>query len=355
MQSDDLLYQRLPAKGGEIGLITLNRPSALNALNHDMIRDLYRTLCAWRDDQNCLAVIVQATEGRAFCAGGDIRHLYHSAHSDTVLDFFWDEYRLNHCIHHYPKPYIALMNGITMGGGVGISQHGSHRVVTRQFQFAMPETTIGFFPDVGATYFLPRLQGALGLYLGLTGARLSASDSLLTGLADIQVSEAQLPSLITALCDSELSNAAISDTLTQFSEIPSESTVASQLESINRLFAQSSIDAVFDALNNDTDDFAASCLADLKRKSPSSLKVTFEALRRGADLSFDHCMQMEYRLVQHFLQQHDFMEGVRALLIDKDKNPNWQPATLAEITTQETDAYFSAMDDRELSFEESSW
>lgn len=356
MQSDELQFQRLPAEGGELGLITLNRPKALNALNHEMIQSLYQTLCDWQADPTLLAVIVRAAEGRAFCAGGDIRYIYDAmkANDATISQFFWDEYRLNHCIYHFSKPYIALMDGITMGGGVGISIHGSHRVATERFSFAMPETTIGFFPDIGATHFLSRLEGALGPYLGLSGARLNSADSVFAGLVDLQVDSARLDDIIEAISQCDMSgdaNEAITHALSDFAVHAGESTFAQQAKDIHHIFKHSTIESILEALQTQQDEWALRCLADLQSKSPISLKVTLDALKKGASQSFDACMQMEYRLVNHFLEAPDFMEGVRALIIDKDKNPNWQPSQLADISDDDIAHYFSALHQPELQFD----
>ena len=309
------------------GWVTLNRPSALNALTHDMARRLDSRLDAWAMDDAIARVVIEGAGERAFCAGGDIRDLYDvmGRGDGSFVDVFYrDEYRLNYRIHTYPKPYVALMDGVVMGGGVGVSIHGSHRIVTENCLFAMPETGIGFFPDVGAAWFLPRMAGEIGMYLGLTGARLGAADALYCGVATHYAPRDRLH-----------------EALDGFHGDPGPPPLAEHRAAIDRCFAGDSLEAIIAAIEGEGGDWAGETLASLAAKSPTSLKVTHRQLRRGASLSFGQAMTMEFRLSQRFCAEPDFREGVRAVVIDKDRDPKWRPPTLAEVVESDVDSYFA--------------
>lgn len=350
MANDDaILFSEMPGEGGALGVITLNRPEVLNALNHAMVLALHQQLRVWAKASHIKAVVIRATPGRAFCAGGDIRHSYDCmmTHDPILQRFFYDEYQLNRAIFHFPKPYIALLDGITMGGGVGISIHGSHRVATDRLMFAMPETGIGFYPDVGGTYFLPRLSGAMGMYLGLTGARVGADDCVSLGIAQIKVTSDCLDSVLKALATTAFTGdakQAVTALLAQFSlRTESHSALLMERHCIDHCFADSSMENIMAKLAATDTIFATKCIEILSQKSPTSLKVTLQALLEGKQQDFDACMQQEYRLTSHFITGHDFPEGIRAVIIDKDQRPQWQPATLAEVRSEQVSRYFAAV------------
>lgn len=353
--SSDIHFEILPGAEGNLGLVTLQRQSALNALTQTMLRELHHTLDNWANNPEIKAVVIRAAEGRAFCAGGDIRHIYEAGQRGdmTVNQFFWDEYRLNHCIHHFPKPYIALLDGITMGGGVGISIHGSHRVGTENLSFAMPETGIGFFPDVGGSFFLPRLPQSAGYYLGLTGARIDAHDALNLGILTQSVSSHQLNDIIDTLCVTPLKTAEDVDAvLNKFSVAhpASEHALDNHIAALEQCFSQPTIEHIIAALQSQDEPWPQKTEETLLKKSPTSLKVTLEQLQRGSKLNFDACMQMEYRMVNHYLRGHDLFEGVRAVIIDKDGAPHWQPAAIEDVTDGMVALYFQPISTEELHF-----
>lgn len=343
-----VLFDVLPGTSGNIGLITLNRPSALNSLNKIMVDAIYEALQQWSPDPSIKAVIIQAAPGRAFCAGGDLRQTYDNMQADrqSPVHFFRDEYQLNSLIFHFPKPYIALLDGITMGGGVGISIHGSHRIGTEKLIFAMPETGIGFFPDIGGTYFLPRISGKVGYYLGLTGARLGVDDALTMGLVTHKVSSSELKNIIDRIATTEFSNDAFASVTKLMSEFHQPSAQAKLLDhqpEIDRCFKEDNMEAILVALQSTRSEFSLETLKILTTKSPTSLKVTLQALRQGAMIDFDDCMKQELILAHHFAVDHDFKEGIRAVIIDKDQTPHWQPATLEAVTKERVDSYFMSL------------
>jgi enoyl-CoA hydratase len=335
--TDEVLFDRR----GALGLITLNRPKALNALTHEMCLAMKAQLDEWSTDDNVKTMVIRGTGERAFCAGGDIRALYESGKAGTpyALDFYRDEYRLNAAIKHFPKPYVALLHGIVMGGGVGVSVHGSHRVANEGMTFAMPETGIGLFPDVGGSYFLPRLPGEIGMYVALTGERLNAADSVYAGVATDFVPAAQNEPLIAALEE----GAEADFVLQSFKENPSDPPLARMREAIDRIFSADSLEGILAGLDDDGTEWAAKTAATIRKKSPTSLRITFRQIRQGARLSFDECMRTEYRMVSRIVAGHDFYEGVRAAIIDKDNAPKWSPAELSGVTAEQVDAYFAPL------------
>ena len=332
----EILFERR----GTAGIVTLNRPHALNAVTHAMVRALAQQLIAWTGDDAITRVIVTAAGGRAFSAGGDLRSLYdlgQAARYDDALDFWRDEYRLNALIKRYRKPYVALIDGLVMGGGVGISIHGSHRVAGDGFRFAMPEVGIGFFPDVGATWFLPRLPGEIGTYCALTGERLDGADGVGCGVATQRVKSAAFADLIDALCTA----VPVEAILGAFAQPAGEGTVLRHRKAVNRLFRMDRIEDILAALDAAADTFALSTAAAIRGKSPLSLKVALAQLRRGRTLDFDECMRTEFRVVSRVVRGHDFYEGIRAVIVDKDQAPHWQPPTLAAISDAEVERHFA--------------
>jgi enoyl-CoA hydratase len=330
---------------GAAGILTLNRPGALNAVTHGMVRVLRARLDAWRDDPAVTRVIVTAAGERAFSAGGDLRRLYdlgRAADYEAALDFWRDEYALNAAIKHYPKPYVALIDGIVMGGGVGVSIHGSHRVAGDRFQFAMPEVGIGFFPDVGATWFLPRLPGELGAYCALTAERLRADDAVASGVATHRVRSDRFADLLDALGG----NVPVDAVLAAFAEPAPEGAVTKMRGTIDRHFAGDNVEDIVARL--DAGEAGAPAMAaTIRSKAPLSLKIALAQVRRGAHWSFDDCMRAEFRIVSRIVRGVDFYEGVRAVIVDKDNAPRWRPASLAEVTDAEVQHHFAPLD-REL-------
>ncbi|KTD25465.1 enoyl-CoA hydratase/carnithine racemase [Legionella lansingensis] len=341
------------AREGSIGLIILNRPQALNALTLEMIQALQQQLSVWEKDADVHAVLVQAEGEKAFCAGGDVRWLYQTGLSQDPqqMQFFWHEYRLNHYIHCFSKPYISLMDGMTMGGGVGISLHGSHPIATERFIFAMPETGIGFFPDIGASYLLSRCPGFTGIYLGLTGNRLQAQDAYALGLVKSVVLSSQIPELINDLLKTDLSSHAherVSACLKKFAKPLESATIKHQQEAIDECFAYNTVEEIFAALKAKGDEWATTTLNNLSLKAPLSLKVTLAQIQKAKSLSMAECVMMDYGLVGHFMHGHDFYEGIRALLVDKDKFPRWQPDRLEDVTDAMVAHYFESREELSL-------
>ena len=342
MSSDDLLFERR----GAAGLITLNRPHALNAVSLAMVRELTRQLAEWETDPAVTRVIVASRDPRAFSAGGDVRALYdlgRAGRFDEALGYFREEYALNTHIKSYRKPYVALIDGIVMGGGVGISVHGSHRVAGDKFAFAMPEVGIGFFPDVGATWFLPRLPGRLGTYCALTGERLDGADAVVAGIATHRVPSARFPNLIESLCDAD----PVEESLAACTQSPARGAAAARRNAITALFEADQVEEILGALDAEgamqgpNAAFAAETAALMRTKSPTSLKLALAQMRRGATLDFAECMRTEFRIVSRVVRGHDFYEGVRAVIIDKDQAPQWQPATLAAVDPAEVERHFA--------------
>jgi enoyl-CoA hydratase len=343
----EVLFEEIRGKGGDLGVITLNRPQVLNSLNQSMAIAIHQQLQEWEYAQHIKAVVIRAAEGRAFCAGGDLRLAYEriKENNPAKIDFFRDEYQLNRKIYHYPKPYIAFLDGITMGGGVGLSIHGSHRIATDRLTFAMPETGIGFFPDVGGTYFLPRLKGYMGYYLGLTGARINSDDCVYLGIANLKVAQDALPTLLTVLAENEFeenARLAVTKLIEPFHLVTSSSLLMEQ-QAIDGCFEASTVETITEALQHSDHSICKEASKSIQKKSPTSLKVSLKALQLGKHLNFDECMDLEYRLVTRFLQEHDFAEGIRAVIIDKDQQPHWQPNTLEAVKNQEVEKYFSAV------------
>lgn len=324
-----------------VGCITLNRPQALHALTTEMCRMMSDVLTQWATDDHVKILMIDHAEGtRGFCAGGDIRMVAESGRADGKAgeDFFRIEYTLNTQIKRFPKPYVAFLDGVTMGGGVGISIHGSHRIATEHTLFAMPETGIGLFPDVGGSWFLPRLGGELGIWLALTGARLKGGDVLAAGLATHFVASDQLPELKRRVLAGEALDTVLAD-YAQASQVPD---YAEHLDIINHCFSRPTITDICLALKMADDDWATAQADILKSRSPLSMAVSLEQLRRGAQMSsFADIMCMEYRIACHIIRSHDFSEGVRAVIEDKDHAPKWSPETPAGVTKAMVEAMFA--------------
>lgn len=345
MSEPEILFE---VKDG-LGLVTLNRPRALNALTHGMILELKRVMPDWESDPAIKAVVLRGAGERAFCAGGDVAALYQEMKenpSGTLRrDFFYDEYIVNRRIYRYAKPWISLIDGIDMGGGVGLSVHGSHSIATERFLFAMPETTIGLFPDVGGGYFLSRLPGALGVFLALTSHRLRAADALWAGIVDAHVPSSRLEALQAALAAADLSGPdarrRTSAVIARFAEDPGMPSLPGMMQDIDRCFSADSVAGIRDRLAGRSGEWASSQFAALMKLSPLSMAITLEQLRRCATRSFEDTMTIEYRMAQHAMRpDHDFFEGVRALLIDKDQKPRWNPATIDAVTREMVEAHF---------------
>jgi enoyl-CoA hydratase len=345
----EILFERR----GAAGIVTLNRPKALNAVTHTMVRALREQLDRWADDAAIARVVITAAGDRAFSAGGDIRALYDlgkAGRHDQALQFWRDEYPLNAAIKNYRKPYVALIDGIAMGGGVGVSVHGSHRVAGDRFSFAMPEVGIGFFPDVGATWFLPRMPGEFGTYCALTGARFGIGDAMAGGIATHRVSSARFDALVEGLTGT----VSVDALLAAFSETSGEGTIAQHRAAIDRLFVGDMVENILAGLDEEASSgradaaWAATTAATIRTKSPLSLKVALAQVRRGKSWDFNTCMRMEFRIVSRVIHGHDFYEGVRAVIVDKDNKPNWRPATLPDVDEAEVEHHFEPLGPSEL-------
>jgi enoyl-CoA hydratase len=328
---------------GGLGRLTLNRPAALHALTTNMCVLMTEALLAWRGDPEVRAILIDHSGERGFCAGGDIRMLAESGAGDgaAAREFFFTEYRLNALLFDYPKPVVAVMDGITMGGGVGLSMPAKFRIATERTTFAMPETGIGLFPDVGGGWFLPRLRDHAGLWLALTGARIKAADCFALEIATHVVASSSLAELKAALAASP---GHMAEALAPFETDPGPAPIGAHLADIERLFGQPSLEDVFAALETDGSDWAKAQLASLATKSPQTMKVAFRQLATGANLTaFADNMAMEYRIGARVVHKHDFIEGVRAVIVDKDNAPRWNPADIAGVADADLDAIFARL------------
>ena len=335
-----------------VGRVTLNRPGQLHALNLEMCREMLAALRAWGGDRGVHAVILEHAGERGFCAGGDIRAIVAAvAHgADAARDFFHTEYQLNHLMFTYPKPILAVVDGVVMGGGVGISMPARYRVATERTLFAMPETAIGLFPDVGGGWYLPRLPGEVGTWLALTGARLRAADCLKLGIATHFVRSEDVPALKRAVVDAasaqdgESANGVLRTELSRLSADPGPAPVGALQADIDRLFAFDTVEEILAALEADGGDWAVQELEGLRAKSPQALKVTLRQMRLGAQAgSFAEEMSMEFRMASRMAMFPDFAEGVRACLIDKDQAPRWNPSSLEGVTEDQLRTVFARL------------
>ncbi|XP_015115719.1 3-hydroxyisobutyryl-CoA hydrolase, mitochondrial [Diachasma alloeum] len=338
---DDVLFEEV----GESGLITLNRPKALNALNLSMVRKIHPVLKKWESSKNM--VVIRGSGDKAFCAGGDVKSLVLSLNESwgraSSCEFFREEYALDYLIGSFKKPYVALIHGITMGGGVGLSVHGKYRVATEKTVYAMPETAIGLYPDVGGTYFLPRLRGQLGFYLGLTGHRLKGVDVKLAGIATHYVQSSKLEELTDALLKSGGKD--LEKILANFEDkTPAEFTLAKYSDKIDEYFSAGTVEEIVDRLKEDKSEWAQGVIDNLSKMSPTSLKLTLKALQRGRGMNLLECLRVENRLSNAASRRDgDFYEGVRALLIDKDGKPRWNPASLEQVTDDYVENMFKSL------------
>lgn len=333
-----------------VGYLTLNRPAGLNAVTLPMVQLLHSQLQDWADDPEVMAVVLRAAGEKAFCAGGDIRSLYDSYQNGDSLHFafFTEEYALDQYIHAYGKPLLALMNGFVLGGGMGLVQGASLRVISERTRMGMPEVGIGYFPDVGGSYFLPRLPGNLGIYMGLTGNHVGSADALYAGLADYCLPYEQFAELESCLDKEDWTNPA-QETLTSLvgsmgsTELP-DAPFKALAPAIEAHFAHPSVAAIRQSLaeedRSEYRDWAAETLKVIDSRSPLSVSVTLEMLHRGRTLSLAECFRMELHLDRQWFDRGDIVEGVRALIVDKDKNPRWNPPTLDEVTPEQVAAFF---------------
>jgi len=354
---NDVVNEVLCEVRGQVGFITLNRPVALNALTLPMIRDLTRCLLAWREDTQVQAVAIRGSNKAgpfgAFCAGGDIRFFHQALLSGdpSPEDFFTEEYTLNHLIHSFPKPFIAFMDGVVMGGGMGISQGASHRLVTTRTKMAMPETTIGLFPDVGGGYFLSRCPGSAGEWLALTGTTLGAAEAIELGLADHCLDVQQLPQAWEALAAlNPFDTAQLSTWIATF-RVATHALDIRARGQIDQYFSLSSVAAIVHALEADSSDWAQRTAAQLRQRSPLMLHVAFEQIRRARHLTVAQDLRMERDMMRHcFFSTHlnrsgsqtETAEGVRALAIDKDNAPAWHPARIEDVTPDMVQPFFDS-------------
>jgi enoyl-CoA hydratase len=326
--ADDVIIRR----EGRAGRITMNRPAALNALTYPMVGAIWRALLQWRNDPAVALVILDGAGGRGLCAGGDVRSLYDSRGEGSGLArrFWTEEYHLNALIGRYPKPFVALQDGIVMGGGIGISGHASHRIVTERSLLAMPETTIGLIPDVGGTWLLSRAPGETGAYLGLTGARMNAADAIYAGFSDAMVPAASLAALVAGLVGSSRPVDAV---IGEMKRDPPPGELAKRRPEIDAAFRFDTVEAIGDALAAMPGGWAMETLSGFAVRSPLSMKATLAAIRGARRLgSLEEALEAEYRLTVRLFEHGEFLEGVRALLVDKDKSPRWNPTRLADVT-----------------------
>ncbi|WNO54504.1 enoyl-CoA hydratase/isomerase family protein [Stakelama saccharophila] len=332
---------------GKAGRIRLNRPGAIHALNTDMCVAMAEALDRWRGDTGIEAVMIDHAEGRGFCAGGDIRMVQESGKTDgkAARDFFRQEYRMNHRLFTYAKPVVAFMDGITMGGGVGISLPAKYRVATENTKFAMPETGIGLFPDVGGGWYLSRLPGRMGQYLALTGARIDGAECLALGLATHYLPANALDDAKRRITAEPQAIEAILDAL---SVEPPEAKITAHQEAIDRLFASDRLEDIFAALEEEGGEWGDKQLSVMRTKSPQTMKVSLKLLADGRTMpTFEDEMRQEFAVASHVCQRHDFIEGVRAVIIDKDNNPKWNPATPEGVSQHLIDQIFAPLPDDE--------
>lgn len=340
---------------GDKGIITLNKPKTLNAISFNMAKKLYESLKSWDQDNQVKLIVIKSASDKAFCAGGDVKGIVNGG-AEYGKQFFRHEYTLNNLVGSISVPYIALINGIIMGGGCGLSVHGNFRVVTEKALFAMPENAIGLFPDVGASHFLPRLPGSLGLMFGLTGNRLSGRDLFKAGIATHFVPSHKIEALEEEILRIEKPDLLkVDKVLRKYQEqweddYRTEFTLKPHIGRINSIFGTAdSVEGVIAGLEKDNSEWSRKQLEIISKASPTSLKLSFEQLKRGKSMSLPECLKMEYRMACRVLDKTEFFEGVRAMLIDKDNKPKWNPATLAEVKDEDIQAYFEPLPyDQEL-------
>lgn len=348
MSARDIICEKI----GRCGVVTLDRPSALNALTLDMVAAMAAALDSYAADRDIACVLVRSSNPRAFCAGGDIKELYElgraGKHAEQMA-FFRAEYRLCRQIARFPKPYVALIEGIAMGGGAGISLHGSHRVAGETLSFAMPEVGIGFFPDVGATYFLPRLPGRLGIYLALTGSRAGLGDAIGLGLATAHVPAARFDALVARLSHGEKLDQAIAAESAPAPDLP----LLQQRHFIDGCFAAPSVAAILDEIDEASyagSTFGLTTYETIRSRSPTSLAIALRQMQLGPTLDLEAALRLEFRIATRVVRGHDYYEGVRTVLVDKTDAPHWSPADIEKISAAEIEAYFAPLPEGELEF-----
>ena len=340
--TDEILLNRI----GSAAIIRLNRPKALNSLNLSMVRTMKAAMEQFAGDPDISCVILKGEGERGLCAGGDIRVIHEMGRTrDAEMTRFWrEEFPLNYAISHYGKPYVALMDGIVMGGGVGVASHGKHRIVTERTKLAMPETGIGYVPDVGATWLLPRAPGETGTWMGLTGEIIGAADAIYAGLADVCVPSERLDALVEALGELRggASDEQVRAVMDRFAVVPGESQLQANRDLIGRCFGFDTVEEIVEALNKEDDAFAVKTREVIAKRSPTSLKLALRLLRLGrGSSSLVECLEREFTVASELLHNHDFYEGVRAAVIDKDRNPKWRPLTLEEVGEAELEKYLA--------------
>jgi enoyl-CoA hydratase len=339
-KTDEVVIRR----EGRAGRITMNRPQALNALTYAMVGEIWKALSAWKDDPAVALVILDGAGERGLCAGGDVRAMYDSAPQGSAFArrFWADEYRLNALIGRYPKPFVAFMDGIVMGGGIGLSGHASHRIVTERSQLAMPETGIGLIPDVGGTWLLAHAPGEIGIYLGLVGERMRGAGTIYARFADRFVPAAKLSELAAALTQADAGE--VGGHIQRFAEAPPLSDLAARAGQINRAFSLDTVESIREALAATGGEWAIKTLADLDQRSPLALKLTLAAIRNARTLpTLEAALNVEYRLTTRLFEHGEFIEGVRALLVDKDKRPKWNPARLEAVSAEVVNAFLAPL------------
>lgn len=339
-KTDEVIIRR----EGRAGRITMNRPQALNALTYAMMGEIWKALDAWKDDPAIALVILDGAGERGLCAGGDVKAMYDSAPQGSAFArrFWAEEYRLNALIGRYPKPYVAFMDGIVMGGGIGLSGHARHRVVAESSELAMPETGIGLIPDVGGTWLLAHAPGATGIYLGLVGERMRGAGIIYARFADTYVPSAKLPELAAALTQAHTGE--VGDIIQGFAEPPPPSDLAAHTGDIDCGFCFDSVEAIRAALAARGGEWATKTLAELDRRSPLALKITLAAIRNARALpALEAALNVEYRLTTRLFEHGEFIEGVRALIVDKDKCPKWNPPRLEDVSAEMLEAFFAPL------------
>src|SRR5690625_1339262 len=344
MSQDELLTS---VQGG-LGVLTLNRPKAVNALSYNMIGLIDQALTEFEHNDDVHAVLVRGSGDRGLCAGGDVVSIHDNAINNNLaaaVPFFRDEYTLNNRIYNYPKPYIAIMNGLVLGGGVGISSPGSHRVATESTKLGMPEVGIGFSPDVGGSYFLANAPQNVGNYMALTATHVSGADAVYVGMADVRVPDARIEALIERL-ESVTAPEQVDEILAEFHE-PGESALENESTWIDEAFGAATVEEILTAVEvvaAQGNEVAQKALKVLQRHSPTGLKVTLEAVRRAQDMQFAEVLAQDLRTTMHAMEGVDLAEGIRAQIIDKDRNPQWDPARLIDVTDAAVQAFFSPVD-----------
>lgn len=342
LKMDEVLFE----KRGAVGLITLNRPKVLNALSHAMIKAMRVQLKIWAADPGIRTVVIRGEGSRAFCSGGDIRALHATSGPQAAIAFWRDEYALNAEIAHFPKPYIALIQGIWMGGGVGVSVHGTYRIADETVVFAMPEVGIGFFPDIGASFFLPRCRGEIGTYLALTGWRINAGDALQAGLLTHFIPSQKWPQLLIALEKGQDTKSLLAvHAVKAWPHAP----LADQRIKLGAIFSASTVEEILKRLDADGSDWAKGTAVLMRHRSPTSMKVALREMREERGRSINDCLSMEFRIAARMIEGHDFREGVRAVIVDKDNKPAWSPQGLGGVSDDAVAAYFAPLGEGELS------